>query len=441
MLFILSTFETGLPLARSSAGKIVGIMNLAANIMSGAQGATGTKATAKEFPKEFSEKTGDSEFSRLVSPANADEAASASEKASSGEKAAPASGNIADLNEKGDLDFAVAAQALDALFPQSLQQGAEFLKSGSLIEGGAGNSGSMPALAAMVAATKEAMDVTAKQPVTGITDFQNASPVRGILEGRSGNLPISQALAGNSQPETLHMLKSVEVTKPASLTEKFDAGFQSPAKPAQGQPNQAAMLANAFMGQQARSFASAPGSLISTDGASSAVSFENTLHVAAEKTLPIQNAVQSSISEVRPGALPVNAVAIEMARQFRGGVNRFQIRLDPPELGRIDIRMHVASDGKVSAHLVVEKPETLIALNRDAPALERALNTAGLSADKSSLNFSLSGGSHGFTNEDDTGNSAVEDDIEFVAGDEIDAMEARVEMSGYITPSGVDIHV
>ncbi len=427
--------------------------------MSGAQGATGTRALAKELPADISEKAGDSGFSRLVSRADAANAANAneaeektpvSEKASSEDGSASDSGDIAVLDEKGDTDSvatAIADQAPGALVVQNSAQGAEMLKSGPGIEGVAANSGGIAALAGMVAVTKEALGATSKQPVTGVMDAQNTSPLRGILEGRTGNLPIAQAPSGNSQPETLHMLKSMEATKPASLMEKPDTGFQSLLKTAQalknqaGQPNQAAGFANASGNKPALFVASAPGALINTDGASSAISFENTIHVAAEKTLPIQNAVQSSITEARPGALPVNAVAIEIARQFRGGANRFQIRLDPPELGRIDVRMHVSSDGKVSAHIVVEKPETLVALNRDAPALERALNTAGLSADKNALNFSLSGGSHGFTNGDDSGNAVFEENTGLMAGDEIEPMESRVEIRGYISPSGVDIHV
>ena len=78
-----------------------------------------------------------------------------------------------------------------------------------------------------------------------------------------------------------------------------------------------------------------------------------------------------------------------MARNLQKGTNRFDIRLDPPEMGRIDVRMEVRKDGHVVAHMTVDRPETLDLLQRDARALQQALNNAGLQADSDSLNFSL----------------------------------------------------
>jgi len=51
--------------------------------------------------------------------------------------------------------------------------------------------------------------------------------------------------------------------------------------------------------------------------------------------------------------------------------------------------MEIRKDGHVVAHMSVERPETLDLLQRDARALQQALNNAGLQADNDSLNFSL----------------------------------------------------
>ena len=83
------------------------------------------------------------------------------------------------------------------------------------------------------------------------------------------------------------------------------------------------------------------------------------------------------------------AVAIEIARQFRQGATRFEIRLDPPELGRIDVRLDMDQSGNLNARLAVERPETLDLFQRDQRALERALAQAGLDTGKTSLEFSL----------------------------------------------------
>jgi flagellar hook-length control protein FliK len=87
--------------------------------------------------------------------------------------------------------------------------------------------------------------------------------------------------------------------------------------------------------------------------------------------------------------VPVAGLAVAIAAHAQTGKNHFEIRLDPPELGRIDVRLDVDKDGQVTSHLRVERPETLDLLRRDAPALERALQQAGLKTSDNGLQFSL----------------------------------------------------
>lgn len=82
-------------------------------------------------------------------------------------------------------------------------------------------------------------------------------------------------------------------------------------------------------------------------------------------------------------------VAFEVARHFEAGNTRFQIRLDPADLGRIDVKLDLDKSGTVSAHMFVERPETLELMMRDQRALQQALQQAGLDASKTSLEFSL----------------------------------------------------
>lgn len=88
-------------------------------------------------------------------------------------------------------------------------------------------------------------------------------------------------------------------------------------------------------------------------------------------------------------AVPVAGLAIAIAARAQPGKNHFEIRLDPPELGRIDVRLDVDREGNVTSRLVVERAETLDLLRRDAPNLERAFQQAGLKTSDSSLQFSL----------------------------------------------------
>jgi flagellar hook-length control protein FliK len=82
-------------------------------------------------------------------------------------------------------------------------------------------------------------------------------------------------------------------------------------------------------------------------------------------------------------------IAAEISRHVQNGVSRFEIKLNPAELGRIDVRMEVDGSGNVVARLAVERSETLDLLQRDHRALERALADAGLDSAKTELEFSL----------------------------------------------------
>ncbi len=104
--------------------------------------------------------------------------------------------------------------------------------------------------------------------------------------------------------------------------------------------------------------------------------------VAAART--IHAAYQAPLQQVN-----VPQVAFEVVRQFEAGNSRFQIRLDPPELGRIDVKLDVDKSGTVNARLTVERPETLDLMQRDQRALQQALQQAGLDGTKTNLEFSL----------------------------------------------------
>lgn len=86
---------------------------------------------------------------------------------------------------------------------------------------------------------------------------------------------------------------------------------------------------------------------------------------------------------------PTQSVAIQIAAKAQNGVQQFDIRLNPPELGRVDVRLEFTKDGQVTTHLIVERPETLDMLSKDARQLERALSEAGVDIEQDGLTFSL----------------------------------------------------
>jgi flagellar hook-length control protein FliK len=96
-----------------------------------------------------------------------------------------------------------------------------------------------------------------------------------------------------------------------------------------------------------------------------------------------------NVTVATDAAVPLSGLALEIIASAQAGKSRFDIRLDPAELGRIDVRIDVDRNGLVTSHLTVEKPETLSLLRQDAAQLQRALDDAGLSTGNGGLQFSL----------------------------------------------------
>ena len=114
------------------------------------------------------------------------------------------------------------------------------------------------------------------------------------------------------------------------------------------------------------------------------------------------NLLPAAAPPAAPGAaaavVPIAGLAVEIAARVQAGSNRFEIRLDPPELGRIDVRLDFDRDGQVTSRVTVDKAETLNLLQRGASDLERALQQVGLKTSDGGLQFTLRDQSFGGQN-------------------------------------------
>lgn len=103
----------------------------------------------------------------------------------------------------------------------------------------------------------------------------------------------------------------------------------------------------------------------------------------------VTNAGPANSAQALSAPVPVSGIAADIASKLSAGNSSFQIRLDPGELGRIDVRLEVDKHGQVTSHLTVEHPATLDLLRNEAPKLQQALENAGLKTGDSGLQFSL----------------------------------------------------
>lgn len=112
-------------------------------------------------------------------------------------------------------------------------------------------------------------------------------------------------------------------------------------------------------------------------------------------TMPDQIGAQQAAVATQPqGATegpptPLHVLPIEIGLRALAGARQFDIRLDPGELGRVDVNLSISDKGEVTARMVVDRVETLHLLQRDARTLERAFEQAGLKPSDAGVDITL----------------------------------------------------
>jgi hypothetical protein len=82
-------------------------------------------------------------------------------------------------------------------------------------------------------------------------------------------------------------------------------------------------------------------------------------------------------------------LAAEIAARSLEGKRRFEIRLDPPELGRIDVRLDVDKHGQVTSLLISSAPRHSIFCAAMRPRLSARCSPPGFRTDDTGVQFSL----------------------------------------------------
>lgn len=89
----------------------------------------------------------------------------------------------------------------------------------------------------------------------------------------------------------------------------------------------------------------------------------------------------------------VDQVKVNITKSAVKGVDNIEIKLKPEDLGHIEVKMQISKDGKLHAHIISSRPETMEILQKEAGSLEKAFNEAGFDMDSGSLSFSFREGS------------------------------------------------
>ena len=130
-----------------------------------------------------------------------------------------------------------------------------------------------------------------------------------------------------------------------------------------------------------------------------------------------------------PARFIANQVAVQIQKAFGAGGDRISIQLKPAELGRVEVRLDVGKEGRVSAVITADRADTLDLLQRDARILQNALQDAGLQTDGNSLSFQLKSQDQAFNQSNGAAGGASD------SGD--GGLPGAAEAAGAFTPQNI----
>jgi flagellar hook-length control protein FliK len=111
-----------------------------------------------------------------------------------------------------------------------------------------------------------------------------------------------------------------------------------------------------------------------------------TANVAATAT---QSAAATTATNATTPTASISGLPVAIASRAQAGSSQFDIRLDPPELGHIEVQLNVDSSGQVTSHITADRQDTLNLLQNQQPQLQQALEQAGLKTSDNAMQFSL----------------------------------------------------
>ncbi|WP_445193728.1 flagellar hook-length control protein FliK [Sphingomonas sp. Tas61C01] len=94
----------------------------------------------------------------------------------------------------------------------------------------------------------------------------------------------------------------------------------------------------------------------------------------------------------QPGKIGHEMGVIIARHAATGGGETITVRLDPKDMGRIDVTLSFDDDGRLRAVVAADNPAALDLLRRDSADLNRALTDAGVRSDPQSLRFDTRSG-------------------------------------------------
>lgn len=217
--------------------------------------------------------------------------------------------------------------------------------------------------------------------LAGITAPVAATPV--VAEGPARTTaPVGQGGATPALPTDVD----------AGAAQTADASA-SPSQAPEGREQRAASAPQGAA-QPATAQAQKPAAIVVEAAAKDAVAAPAATSPAPQASVAVQPTGEAARVAATPPALqsaPAATVQVytRIIERADGRAQRFEVRLDPAELGRVDVRIEIGADRKVHAVLAAHDSAALSDLVRGQRALERALSGAGIDLADNGVRFEL----------------------------------------------------
>ncbi|WP_332657463.1 flagellar hook-length control protein FliK [Brevundimonas sp.] len=248
-------------------------------------------------------------------------------------------------------------------------------------------------------------------------------PLRALAERTSRPLDppsgkISEDTASASGPTYAGLSVAAPSASPASQTAPDRIG---------GPTEAATKAAGEGPGAEAPSIDAAPAS--------------ETTSGSASTTVPAR---ETSLSGLSRATIDATAqIAAQILRKLEGRSTRFEMALTPDDLGRVDIKLDIDSEGRLAARLAFDNPLAATDMRGRVDELRRELEDAGFHLAEDAFEFAeRDSGSSSF----DRGQDARHGQNRAFAAaarlnDEIDVAQPPRWMALSLSPSGVDLKV
>jgi len=231
-----------------------------------------------------------------------------------------------------------------------------------------------------------AMPTAAEQNASPVQDTTPAAPAAAQTDSVGKAAP---GLTEGDKKQTASGSNSPQQAQPQTTDETTSAPAQTDA-PAAASANRAGVRA-ADVSTAPSSSTGASNAQGNATGTKANVDDVANFGFSASAVTTPSAAAASAPSGAAPttAPVPIAGLGVAIAARVQAGSNQFDIRLDPPELGRIDVRLDVNRDGQVTTHMTADRADTLQLLQSQQPQLERALEQAGLKTADNGLQFTL----------------------------------------------------